>query len=208
MTIRSYLMATFYDSAMKQAEARLLYPYRLKLLNTLEGRVLEIGSGTGINIPFYQNIDRLICSEPDANMRRHLKKKIEAHDGFPIELLESSAEKIGVEDASIDVVVSTLVMCSVKDQAQVLSEIKRVLKPGGKLVFLEHVCSHDKKTEKWQARVTPTWSYLFDNCHLNRLTAKAIEDAGFDIEIEHIQFKQLFALLSTWIAGVGRVKAI
>lgn len=205
MTLRSRLMATFYDSAMKQAEAKLLFPYRQKLLEPLRGTVLEIGSGTGVNISFYQNIDRLICSEPDEHMRKHLVKKIEAHNGFPIELLTSAAEKIEVEDDSIDVVVSTLVMCSVHNQAKVLEEIKRILKPTGQLVFLEHVCSLDTKTQKWQHRLTPTWSYLFDNCHLNRLTCEAIESAGFEVEKERIAFN-LFPVLNSWIAGCATLK--
>lgn len=200
MTLRSRLMATFYDSAMKQAEAKLLQPYREQLLAPLEGTVLEIGSGTGVNIPYYKNIDRLICSEPDVHMRKHLERKMAATTAFPIELLSSAAENIEVEDQSIDVVVSTLVMCSVNSQVEVLNEIKRILKPDGCLVFLEHVCSQHSKTKKWQARLTPTWSYLFDNCHLNRQTGDAIVQAGFDVDFEPITFNFL-PVLNSWIVG-------
>lgn len=203
MTIRSYLMATFYDSAMKQTEKKLLLPYRKKLLSMLDGTVLEIGSGTGINLQFYKNIETLICSEPDENMRKQLVKKIALHDEYPIELLHSSGEKIDLEDNSVDHVVSTLVMCSVRDQEKVMSEIRRVLKPNGTFSFIEHVCSHNKNIAKWQSRFTPTWSYLFDNCHLDRHTAKLIEDSGMETHIEELKLSLLSPVFESWITGTA-----
>ena len=181
MKIYSWFIAQCYDLTLRRTEQTCLSHWRRELLSQASGDVLEIGAGTGLNLPYYAQNQKLILSEPDPFMRNRLVKKIPI--GRPnIQIRNDFAERLHVEDQSIDTVVSTLVLCSVNSQERALQEIVRVLKPGGQLLFLEHVLSDCPKTACQQHQFEPFWRPLSGNCHLTRDTAGQIEKNGLFIQ--------------------------
>jgi ubiquinone/menaquinone biosynthesis C-methylase UbiE len=160
-----------------------LQAWRRELLAPLSGDVLEVGAGTGANLEHYgQDVQRLVLCEPDASMRTKLSERT-ARTNRPTEVVDSPAQALRVPDATFDAVVSTLVLCSVPRQDEALSELRRVLKPGGTLVFLEHVLAVDNPPRmRWQQRLEPLWTRVIPHCHITRDTERAIWDAGFRIE--------------------------
>lgn len=191
----SFLSAYFYDTCMSSAEDACLKQWRAELLSTLSGNILEIGAGTGANLAHYPETSSLTLSEPDANMRAQLVSKIEELQSrkrtlkqppLSIQLSNNGAEQIDAPDDHFDYIVSALVCCSVAVLDAALEEMMRALKPGGQLVFIEHVgAEHNSARRHWQNRINPFWRKLAGNCHLNRDTEQAIKNAGF--EITHIQ---------------------
>ena len=175
-------------------------PYKRKLLSDLSGTVLEIGAGTGENFPFYPAGIHWIGVEPNFYMQEHLLKHAAEYkiDG---ELKTGVAEKLPVADESVDAVVSTLVMCSVSDQSAALDEILRVLRPGGRYVFIEHVAAADHSRLWWaQKLIKPAWKLAADGCNVDRETADAIQRAAFShVEIE--PFRAPLPIASPHIAG-------
>lgn len=161
--------------------------YKRELFADLEGTVVEIGPGTGVNIPYYPRTIRWIGIEPNSHMHRFIRKKATAH-GLAIELHPRSAADTGLPDATADAVVSTLVLCSVPDLDAALAEIKRILKPNGRFLFIEHVAA---PADSWscllQRGIKPIWKPLADGCHPDRATGAAIERAGFaDVQYRRI----------------------
>jgi len=147
------------------------------------GEVLEIGAGTGINLPHYPTtVTRLVLSEPDQQMRLKLANRLSQYKNRHIDITAWGADNITTEDHSFDTIVSTLVLCSVPDQPAALAEVQRLLRPGGKLIFLEHILSDHPSTRRWQHRLEPVWSLCAGDCKLTRDTATAIKTAGFTIE--------------------------
>ncbi len=183
----SFIFSLFYDSIMDVSEKACLGRWRQELIQDLGGNILEIGAGTGANITYFsKEVTGLMLSEPDKGMRKLLtnKAKQSAHDN--IRISDCSAEDIDAEDESFDHVISALVCCSVSSVQQTFSEIKRVLKPGGSLVFIEHVAAEQgTRRHRWQHRLNPFWKRLAGNCHLIRETESEITNAGF--EITHIK---------------------
>jgi ubiquinone/menaquinone biosynthesis C-methylase UbiE len=155
---------------------------RRRLLSRATGRVIEIGTGPGFNFRYYpEAVTEVVATEPDPNMLRRAKRA--ATDGrFPIRLRRAHAEDLPFDDGSFDVAVSTLVLCSVQQPDRALSQIRRVLKPGGTLLFIEHVRSGDPRMAGWQDRLQPVWGFFAGGCHANRDTEPAIRAAGFEIE--------------------------
>jgi ubiquinone/menaquinone biosynthesis C-methylase UbiE len=153
---------------------------RLKALPEAEGVVLEIGAGGGRNFPLYDQtrIARLYALEPSPAMRRLARKRAEAF-GPPLEWLSLEAEQIPLAENSIDTVVLTFTLCTIGDAERALSGMKRVLRPGGKLVFLEHGAAPDPKVRLLQERLNPLWGALGGGCRLTREPAVLIRDAGF-----------------------------
>lgn len=183
----SLFMAAIYDRFMRQTEAACFVHWRAELLRSLSGRVLEVGAGTGANLRHYPAaVTSLVLCEPDPHMRGKLAQRLaheikSTHDSPVIN--EAGAERLPFEDRSFDAVVCTLVLCSVSDPARALSELRRVLVPGGRLVFIEHVAAHDNPSRlQWQRRIEPAWKHVAGNCHLTRDTERAIRDAGFELE--------------------------
>ena len=153
---------------------------RRRLLTGACGAVLEIGGGTGANLAHYRDVDRVTIAEPDPFMRSRIRPKLQ-DARVPVEVSAAGAEALPFPDGSFDTVVSTLVLCSVPDQAAALDEVRRVLRPGGRLLFIEHVRAAGPMA-RWQDRLEPLWRRLFGGCHPNRDTVAAIEEAGFEIE--------------------------
>jgi len=183
------LYAAFYDLAMWPAERFYLSRLRRGLLGEARGKVLEIGAGTGANLPYYAGSVRVVLSEPDPWMLRRAELV-----GRPAML--AAAERLGFASSSFDTVVSTLVLCTVKDPAAALAEVRRVLRPGGGLLLLEHVRSAAPKTARWQTRLTPGWKKLARGCHLDRDTAARVREAGFAIlSLERYEPVPLFPLI-------------
>jgi SAM-dependent methyltransferase len=153
---------------------------RLKALPEAEGVVLEIGAGGGRNFPLYDQtrIARLYALEPSAAMRRLAQKRADAF-GPPLEWLSLEAEEIPLAEKSVDTVVLTFTLCTISDAGRALAGMKRVLKPGGKLVFLEHGAAPDPKVRLLQERLNPLWGALGGGCRLTREPTVLIRDAGF-----------------------------
>lgn len=200
-------MSAIYDRFMAGAEVACLDAWRGELLGGVAGEVLEIGAGTGANLQHYPAaVTRLVLAEPDPHMRAKLEAKVSGERSRRIELSSASADALPFADASFDVVVSTLVLCSVPDPARTLGEIRRVLAPGGAFVFLEHVAAENRPSRlAWQRRVEPFWRRLAGNCHLTRRTGDAIRDAGFSIESEvRESMRKAMPLTRPSIRGVAR----
>ncbi|GMV13241.1 MAG: methyltransferase domain-containing protein [Myxococcales bacterium] len=179
----SWLLAKIYDPFMRKTEESCLAEWRRSLLSPLSGEVLEIGAGTGVNLAHYgPDVQRLVVAEPDPHMRRSLSRRVAA-SSRAVELLDAGADALPADAAAFDYVVSTLVLCSVPDLEAALGEIHRVLRPGGRLVFIEHVAAEDRPERlAWQERLEPLWVRIASGCHLTRRTDRAIEQAGFGIE--------------------------
>ncbi|RDH82498.1 MAG: hypothetical protein DIZ80_09435 [endosymbiont of Galathealinum brachiosum] len=210
MSIRSYFMAKFYDSSMKKIEEQSFSKWRRELLSGIKGDVLEIGSGTGINLSHYPgSISSLVLTEPDAHMHKLLKKAVIDSGRNDIKTNDSSASQLNFQDGEFDAVVSTLVLCSVESPEQALKEIKRVLKPDGKLYFLEHVVASDAPgLIKWQRFFQPFWKSMCGNCHLTRDTEAEINNVGFKFElIERVNSIGGPPIVTPTIKGVASKKA-
>ena len=156
---------------------------RRRLLGDLQGRVLEIGIGTGHSFAYYPADADVIATEPDPHMLKRAERRLAELGKTNIELRQVPAEELPFDDASFDHVVSTLVLCSVDDQARALAEARRVLKAGGSFRFWEHI--RNDRSRFWgrsQDVIRPVWSWLGGGCQINRRTKDAIERAGFRIE--------------------------
>lgn len=178
-----------YDRGFKASEEAGLRDMRRDLLSQARGRVLELGAGTGLNLDLYpDSVQDLILTEPDPHMTKQLRKKL-AQSSRRVEVIEAPAEKLPFDDDSFDTAVVTLVLCTVPDQAAALQEIRRVLKPDGRFLFLEHVRSRNPDLAKWQDRLEGPWRFLGDGCHCNRDTVSAISTAGFQLgDVERPEF--------------------
>lgn len=173
--------AALYDPLMGLADRAGLAERRRRLIAEATGRVLEVGAGTGLNLRHYRNVDTVVVTEPDAAMRKRLLARV-ADAAVPVSVHELPIESTGLPDASFDSVVCTLVLCTVADQAVALREVRRLLAPDGRLLFLEHVRSPGLRG-RVQAIATPVWSATAGaGCHLDRRTLDAIRDAGFVID--------------------------
>jgi ubiquinone/menaquinone biosynthesis C-methylase UbiE len=175
--------AAMYDRMAGREEKRLGPLVRARIAGEAHGRVLEIGAGTGANFSYYPADAQVVSTEPDPFMRGRAEKKLAELGRQNIELRAASAAWLPFEDGSFDHVVSTLVLCSVPEQAAALGELRRVLKPGGTFRFLEHVRNDESRF--WgtvQDAIVPVWRWAGAGCHPNRRTGTAIEAAGFAIE--------------------------
>jgi len=168
----------------------------------LRGDVLEVGAGTGLNLPRYRSADLLVALEPHRTYSRRLRARAGAAH-VPVEVVAGTAEELPFADESFDNVVTTLSLCSVGDLDVALAEIRRVLRPGGALHFLEHVRG-EGATARWQDRLTPIQRRIADGCHLNRDTAAAILQAGFEItELERFAMPAGASVIRPAIQGTA-----
>ena len=159
-----------------------LGPHRRSVLAHARGRVLEIGAGVGLNALHYpHDVDELVITEPGGGLLRRAERRA-ARAGRRADFVETGAERLPFEDDSFDTVVSTLVLCTVPDADRALAEIRRVLKPDGRFLFMEHVRANDERLARWQDRLDRPWRVIAMGCHANRATLERIEAAGFEIE--------------------------
>jgi len=157
-----------------------LEPYRRRALEQATGRVLEIGAGAGANLPFYTaRTAEVVAIEPHPRL---VAKAARERSPVPVRIMAGSAEDLPFEDRSIDTVVMTFTLCSIPDVARALLEMRRVLKPSGRLVFVEHGLAPEEKVRRWQRRLTPLWKRVAGGCHLDRPITALMEDTGFTIE--------------------------
>lgn len=166
------------DLAMRNKQLR---PYRERVIGAAEGRVIEIGVGSGLNLPFYRPAAKeVLALEPSPKL---IAMARQVHDpAMPVNFIEASAEAIPLEDRSVDTVVTTWTLCSIPDAAMALAEMRRVLRPNGRLLFVEHGMAPDKNVRRWQDWLTPAWKRISGGCHLNRPISAMIEGAGFRID--------------------------
>ena len=168
------------DLAMRQEQ---LTVYRRRLVPEARGRVLEIGVGSGRNLPFYGSAaTEVIGLDASAQLLEMARAALPAGTAPPIELIEASAESIPFDDRSFDTVVVTWTLCSIPDVETALREMRRVLAPSGRLLFVEHGRSPDRGVTRWQDRLTPMWKRLAGGCHLNRPVRSLLEQSGFRVE--------------------------
>jgi len=176
------VFAVVYDPLLWVGERFGLRAQRKELLSRARGCTVEIGSGTGLNLPYYlHDIDELVLAEPDASMRSRLEKRLRA-GGRPARLLDTTADQLPFADGSVDTVVSTFVLCTLDAPDLALREIVRVLRPDGQLLFLEHVRSHSPTLTRWQDRLAGPWRPLARGCRCNRATAELIVSCGLQLD--------------------------
>ena len=206
MSLRGRLFALTYDRQLARAEDAGLRAMRLRLLAGAGGDVLEIGGGTGANLPCYGPAVRtLTVTEPEPPMLRRLERRVQEHGvlkhGPATRVLRAPAEDLPFGDGSFDVAVSTLVLCGVGDQSRALRELRRVLRPGGRLLFLEHVRAADPGTARLQDRLN--WlNRLMVCCDCNRPTLDAIQRGGFTVTgLEHTALPEVPAYVRPTILG-------
>lgn len=182
------IFAATYDRMLAEQEEAGVRERRAKLLAGARGRTLELGAGTGMNLEHYPDaVGELVLTEPFGPMARRLRERVAA-SGRAAEVIETGAERLPFDDSSFDTVVSTLVLCTVEDAGAALAEVRRVLRPDGRLLFLEHVRSDDPGVARWQDRLERPWRFVGHGCHPNRDTVAAISGT---LSIEELERDRL-----------------
>jgi ubiquinone/menaquinone biosynthesis C-methylase UbiE len=203
VSLRERLFAAVYDPLSARSEREFGGELKRKLLANARGRVLEIGIGTGLSLPHYPPDVELVGVEPSPPMLKRARRRA-AEVGRTVELIHAPAEELPFEDDSFDTVVSLAVLCTVREPEQVLREIHRVLRPGGRFVFLEHVRSDDPQLARRQDRWERPWGWVAGGCHPNRRTLDAIESAGFDmVDLEREDLQHVPRLVRPNVKGVA-----
>jgi ubiquinone/menaquinone biosynthesis C-methylase UbiE len=206
MSLWGRVFAAGYDRMLAGAERAGLAERRHDLLAKANGRVLEIGAGTGLNLSHYPAaVDEIVFTEPEGPMARRLTRKL-VQTGRGGEVIPAAAEALPFADDSFDTVVCTLVLCTVEDPSRALSEIARVLRPGGQLLFLEHVRADDPKLARWQDRLSGPWRWVGHGCNCNRPTTTLIQDSPLSLEeIERGEIAKVAPIVRP--LAVGRARA-
>ena len=167
------------DLAMRNKQ---LVPFRERVIGAAEGRVLEIGVGSGTNLPFYRSPVREVLALEPAPRLVAMARSAPHVTSMPVSFLQASAEAIPLDKYSVDTIVTTWTLCSIPQPGAALAEMRQVLRPGGKLLFVEHGLAPDEAVLRWQDRLTPAWRYISGGCHLNRPIRSMIDAAGFRID--------------------------
>lgn len=173
-----YVVPIMIELAMRNRE---IAKRRPQIVGQAAGRVLELGVGSGFNLPLYRNVEAVVGIDPSRRLIKMARRR-GADAAVAIELHETAAETLPFADASFDTVLSTCTLCSIADLPRALAEARRVLKPGGRFVFLEHGRGPTPGLQRWQDRLDPLWTRLAGGCHINRQINRSIADAGFAIE--------------------------
>jgi ubiquinone/menaquinone biosynthesis C-methylase UbiE len=203
VSVRDRIFAALYDRIGAGWEEKYGAELRREVLANARGRVLEIGVGTGLSFPCYPAVDELVGVDASAAMLQRARKRAAA-TGRDVKLVEAPAEALPFEDASFDTVVAIAVLCTVEDPGRALREIRRVLRPGGRFLFNEHVRSPDPGRARWQDRLERPWGFIAGGCHPNRRTLAAIEAAGFQVgELEQGELPAMPRLVRPYVRGVA-----
>jgi ubiquinone/menaquinone biosynthesis C-methylase UbiE len=182
-----WIVPRLLDLAMRN---RVLDPYRQRTIETARGVVLEVGVGSGLNLPLYgPAVTRVVAVDPSPELLR-LASKRTADAVVPVSRLQGSAEYVPFADAAFDTIVMTWTLCSISNPIEALAEMRRVLKPGGRLLFVEHGLSPEISTARWQHRLTPYWKRISGGCHLDRKMDELIRAAGFQIDAIEMAYMQ------------------
>lgn len=187
----SRLFAKSYDFFMKPLEKKTFKRIRKDLLTKASGTVLEIGAGTGINFPLYETVEKVVAIEPSQHMIDRSKRKLNRSQ-VPIEIVQSSAEELPFAENTFDTVVATLVFCTISNPEKALEEIKRVCKPGGRILLFEHVKMENRLLAWLQNSLTPAWKKICDGCCLNRDTFNLLKNHNLTILDVEDHYKGLF----------------
>ncbi len=193
--------SALYDAGLKASEEAGLREMRRELVAEAGGRVLELGAGTGANLELYpSSIAELTLVEPDPHMTKRLREKLAASDRAAV-VVEAPAERLPFDDDAFDTAVATLVLCTVPDPRTAIAELARVLKPGGTLLFLEHVRG-EPRLARWQDRLERPWRFLADGCHCNRDTLAMIAASSFEPgPVEHGRLPKALPLVEPLVRG-------
>lgn len=222
------VFARFYDRALKATEENGLGAMRGELLSGARGRVIEIGAGTGVNLDLYgEGVEDLTLVEPDPHMGAQLRKRLadrgEGEAGtrvgvsidpadalaapvkpVPAQLVAAPAEALPFADDTFDTAVATLVLCTIPDPVAAIGELSRVLKPGGYLLFIEHVRADNPSSARWQDRLEKPWRFLADGCHCNRDTEANLRASSFKVEtIDHTKMPKAAPIVRPLILGTA-----
>jgi ubiquinone/menaquinone biosynthesis C-methylase UbiE len=222
------VFARFYDRALKATEENGLGAMRAELLAGARGRVIEIGAGTGVNLELYgEGVEDLTLVEPDPHMGEQLRKRLAerseaasgTHEGasidpadalaapvkpVPAQLVAAPAEALPFADDTFDTAVATLVLCTIADPVAAIAEMARVLRPGGRLLFIEHVRADDPSSARWQDRLEKPWRFLADGCHCNRDTEANLRASPFKVEeIDHTKMPKAAPIVRPLIRGTA-----
>lgn len=199
--------AALYDRMTEASEEAGFRDARRELIAQARGRTLELGAGTGRNLEHYPpEVTELVVTEPDPHMAAKLRAKPTAARATTI--VEAGAQALPFPDDHFDTAVATLVLCTVPDQRASLTEIARVLRPGGKLLFLEHVRAQDPGLARWQDRLEKPWRLIGDGCHCNRDTVTTLRDSAFEVEdLEHGELPKAPPLVRPLVTGAAVLPA-
>lgn len=203
------IFAATYDRFMAGTEEAGLAAKRAALLAGAHGATLEIGAGTGVNLDHYPPaVERLVLLEPSPFMAARLRDRVSSEAGArAVEVVEGGGETLPFGDDSFDTVVATLVLCTIPDPAAALREIARVLKPGGELLFLEHVRSQEAGVARWQDRLEKPWGWLGAGCHPNRDTLAALRASPLDVaRVDEDKLPKAPPIVRPLITGAARAK--
>jgi SAM-dependent methyltransferase len=177
------IFAAAYNALFASLEKGGLADKRRELLARASGATLELGAGTGHNFPHYTDaVERLVLTEPDPHMAKRLRGQVEESGRANVEVIEAGAESLPAGDDEFDTVIATLVFCTIPDPRGALDEVARVLRPGGRMLFMEHVRADSSRRARWQDRLNPVQNLLFGGCNLNRPTANVLESSPLRVE--------------------------
>ena len=200
--------AALYDLNFRQMEEGGLRDLRRRSLAPATGETIDIGAGTGLNLGLFPDaVSRLVLAEPSRYMASKLRQKV-GDEGVAAEVIEAPAERLPFPDDSFDTAAFTLVLCTVPDQEPALAEAARVLRPGGRLLFLEHVRADSRRTARWQDRLQRPWHFVAAGCHANRDTEAAIRRSPFEISsLEAGEIPKALPIMKPSILGEARLPA-
>jgi SAM-dependent methyltransferase len=202
----AHAFAAVYDPCLWVGERAGLRAHRKQLLSRARGTTLEIGGGTGLNLPHYpDDVDELILTEPDAAMRARLENRV-GRGQRPARVVDAGAEELPFADGSVDTVVSTLVLCTVDAPDLALREIARVLRPDGHLLFIEHVRSDSATLAYWQDHFAGPWRRFARGCRCNRATGELLVTCGLELEhVSEASWRAMPPIVRPLIAGRARI---
>jgi SAM-dependent methyltransferase len=198
------LVAGGYDWAFDRVDPLGGADHRRRLVEQAAGEVLEIGAGTGRNLLLYRTATRVVALEPGLGMRARAERAARAAR-VAVEVVDGTAEHLPFPEGAFDTVVASLVLCTVPDPARALAEARRVLRPGGRLRFYEHVRADDPRLARWQDRLERPWGWVAGGCHPNRDVVAAITAAGFRVlELDRFDFQIMPLLVRPHVLGVAQ----